>query len=414
MASDLLTMPRLGETMEEGKIVGWLIEPNTAFKRGQPILEVETDKTVAEFPALADGFLEEIVVPAGETVPVGATIAKLRAPEGGSTPTPRPMPAAEPVTTPPVQAPALKAAPASTDHPRATPIARRLAARSNLDLAGIAGTGRRGRIEASDIEAKLGRQAQPTPATLGEGNIAFDRHGAPDATNGSVLLLHGFGGDRSTFAAMASALARRGFDVIVPDLPGHGETTALAPDTVSLAAPLPAFLEALGAAPREIVAHSLGCVAAVQLAQSLPDLRRLTLLAPAGLGLEIDGAFAAGMAARPTMAELRHLLRRLTIRPVGLSTQALDALAASLDDDRLRALAADAFGPRGQRVEIVDALARLARRCDVRVVFGLEDRIVPWTHVASLPATVAIHLIAGAGHMPHWDRPDDVLALFDR
>lgn len=53
MNSLTLTMPRLGETMEEGVIVGWMVTPGTAFKRGQPILELETDKTVVEFPALS-------------------------------------------------------------------------------------------------------------------------------------------------------------------------------------------------------------------------------------------------------------------------------------------------------------------------------------------------------------------------
>lgn len=49
----------------------------------------------------------------------------------------------------------------------------------------------------------------------------------------------------------------------------------------------------------------------------------------------------------------------------------------------------------------------------VRVVWGTDDRIIPWTQVVRLPARVAIHLIAGAGHMPHWDAPHLIAALFD-
>ena len=412
MAANVLSMPRLGETMEEGKIVGWLIEPGTAFKRGQPILEVETDKTVAEFPALADGILEEIVVPAGETVPVGATIARLGGPRGDAAPAAQPPP--EPVSAPLATSTARTPPPPSHDNRRATPIARRLAARLNIDLDNVEGSGRRGRIEARDVEARHDAGPRQAAAQQLKGQIAYERLGKADAAKGTMLLLHGFGGNRSTYAAMASTLARRGFDVIVPDLPGHGETTAEAPDAASLSAPLPSFLHALGSAPEEIVAHSLGCVAAVHLAQKLPDLRRLTLLAPVGLGLEIDGVFTAGMAARPSTGELRHLLRRLTVRPTSLSAEAVGGLSASLDNDRLMSLAADAFGRTGQRIDIITPLEHLAGRCNVRVVFGVEDRIVPWTQVTALPPTVAIHLIAGAGHMPHWDRPDDVLALFDR
>ena len=66
----ILKMPRMGETMDEGKLVAWLVEPGVAFKRGDPILEVETDKTVVEFPALGDGTLVESLVEIGEMVDV--------------------------------------------------------------------------------------------------------------------------------------------------------------------------------------------------------------------------------------------------------------------------------------------------------------------------------------------------------
>jgi len=55
MNERILSMPRLGETMEEGRLVGWLIAPGDRFKRGEPIVEIETDKTIAEFPALGEG-----------------------------------------------------------------------------------------------------------------------------------------------------------------------------------------------------------------------------------------------------------------------------------------------------------------------------------------------------------------------
>ncbi len=50
-------MPRLGETMEEGRIVRWLKAMGDSFERGEAVLEIETDKTVAEFPALVSGKL---------------------------------------------------------------------------------------------------------------------------------------------------------------------------------------------------------------------------------------------------------------------------------------------------------------------------------------------------------------------
>jgi pyruvate dehydrogenase E2 component (dihydrolipoamide acetyltransferase) len=78
---------------------------------------------------------------------------------------------------------------------------------------------------------------------------------------------------------------------------------------------------------------------------------------------------------------------------------------------RLRDLAEDAVGPSGQRVDIVAALDKLVKAMPVRVVFGIEDRIIPWRQVSALPAAVAIHLMAGAGHMPHWDEPRTFLEI---
>ena len=75
--SGILKMPRMGETMDEGKLIAWLVEPGQPFKRGDPILEVETDKTVVEFPALGDGMLVESLVEIGEMVDVGTAIAKI-------------------------------------------------------------------------------------------------------------------------------------------------------------------------------------------------------------------------------------------------------------------------------------------------------------------------------------------------
>ena len=208
-------------------------------------------------------------------------------------------------------------------------------------------------------------------------------------------------------------LGRAGYDVLVPDLPSHGGTRVEAASAADLATPLPGLLAAERFQPTEIVAHSLGAVAAVALAETLPDVKRLTLLCPAGLGLEIDGGFVSGMASRPSPGALRHLLRRLTAKPAGLSDAAVAGLSQALSDGRLAALAEDAFGPHGQSVDIVEALGRLCRRMAVRIVVGLEDRIIPWDQARAAPSRVAVHLIAGAGHMPHWDQPAEVLALFE-
>lgn len=72
--SSVYTLPRLGETMEEGAVAKWLKQPGETFKRGEIIAEIESDKTLVELPALRDGVLEEILAPEGATIAVGAPL----------------------------------------------------------------------------------------------------------------------------------------------------------------------------------------------------------------------------------------------------------------------------------------------------------------------------------------------------
>src|SRR4249920_1350047 len=72
-------MPRLSDSMEEATILTWLKEPGQHVGRGEPLVEVETDKATVVYEAELDGVLEEIVVGNGETAELGALIARLRA-----------------------------------------------------------------------------------------------------------------------------------------------------------------------------------------------------------------------------------------------------------------------------------------------------------------------------------------------
>ncbi len=68
-------MPMLGEVMEEGRIVAWHIQEGDTVERGENIMEVETDKATMEVESTASGVVKQILVPAGDTVPVNTTLA---------------------------------------------------------------------------------------------------------------------------------------------------------------------------------------------------------------------------------------------------------------------------------------------------------------------------------------------------
>ena len=77
--SNEITMPKLSDTMEEGKILRWLKHPGDSIKRGEAIAEVETDKADMVLEAFDEGVLEQIKLNEGESAPVGAVIAMLKA-----------------------------------------------------------------------------------------------------------------------------------------------------------------------------------------------------------------------------------------------------------------------------------------------------------------------------------------------
>src|SRR5579859_3244854 len=74
-------MPKMGDTMEEGKILRWIKHEGDTVKKGESLAEVETDKVNIEIEAFASGVLRKILVPEGASAPIGAGIALIGAPD---------------------------------------------------------------------------------------------------------------------------------------------------------------------------------------------------------------------------------------------------------------------------------------------------------------------------------------------
>jgi pyruvate dehydrogenase E2 component (dihydrolipoamide acetyltransferase) len=178
-----ITMPKLGETVTEGTVGSWRKQVGDRVEFDDPLFEVSTDKVDSEIPSPYDGVLLEIVVPEGETVPVGSVLARIGAPgAAGGAPAAGPAisgsaPAAVGAPTAPAGGPlsggaptaAAPAAPTPRDGRLLSPLVRRLVAESGLDVGAITGTGELGRIRREDVEKAIAaggaRQAPaPTPA----------------------------------------------------------------------------------------------------------------------------------------------------------------------------------------------------------------------------------------------------------
>lgn len=181
-----VTMPRLSDSMEEGTIVTWHVSDGAEVKAGDELAEIETDKATVSFEAEAEGTIK-LLVAAGETVPLGAVIARI----GGEGESPPAMPAqgsvhADAVAEPGAAEPQLpgadgvssatngraSAGSAAGPRPAASPLARRLAASLGVNLHVIVGSGPRKRIVRTDVEraasATVRGEAKHAPATTAQ------------------------------------------------------------------------------------------------------------------------------------------------------------------------------------------------------------------------------------------------------
>ncbi|HLQ63556.1 MAG TPA: biotin/lipoyl-containing protein, partial [bacterium] len=106
-------MPKMGDAMEEGKILKWKKRPGDPVAKGEPIAEIETDKVNVDIEAEDSGVLLTILVPEGQTVAVGTNIAVIGAPGQKVSPPPTPSPGLAAKPTAPTPAPSAPARPAA-------------------------------------------------------------------------------------------------------------------------------------------------------------------------------------------------------------------------------------------------------------------------------------------------------------
>ena len=160
MAAEL-KVPKLGMDMEEANILRWLVEEGAEVEKGDPVIEIDTDKVSYEVEANADGVIRGLRGEEGQTVPVGATLAFIAAPgEEWTDPTPGDRTATGGNGAPPqaeTPPPIAEARPEAPEHRnggrtvRASPAARRAAAERGLEIEAIPGSGPGGRVYLSDV-----------------------------------------------------------------------------------------------------------------------------------------------------------------------------------------------------------------------------------------------------------------------
>jgi pyruvate dehydrogenase E2 component (dihydrolipoamide acetyltransferase) len=141
-------MPALELAQETGKVIRWLKAPGETVRKGEPLVEIETDKVTVEIESPANGVLGDVTAREGDVVPVGQAIARIfAAGEAASS------------ASPPVSSPAGHAEAAAPREIKASPLARKLAAEHGVDLAQVKTAS--GKIEKADVLAHVERQKAP-------------------------------------------------------------------------------------------------------------------------------------------------------------------------------------------------------------------------------------------------------------
>ncbi len=156
-----IRVPTLGESITEATVGKWFKKAGDPVQADEALVELETDKVTLEVNAPSAGILSEIAAETGQTVAIGALLGEV-SPGGTTAPAaPAAPPKSTPApTTPP--APAAKAAAAATTMPPA-PAAAKMAAEDKIDLASVAGSGKRGQVLKGDVLAAVSAAQAPAP-----------------------------------------------------------------------------------------------------------------------------------------------------------------------------------------------------------------------------------------------------------
>ncbi|MGO9194907.1 MAG: acetoin dehydrogenase dihydrolipoyllysine-residue acetyltransferase subunit [Streptosporangiaceae bacterium] len=375
-----VAMPKWGLSMRLGKITAWVVGEGDDVKVGDDLADIETEKIAGTLEAPDAGTVRRIIARVGEDVPVSGTIALI--------------------------------APADVTE-------------DELDAAVLAA---RAVIDAGVPEDAAGEAVLET-ADVGGRKISFAGAGQDGDL---ILLIHGYGGDRNSWLFLQEPLAAR-YRVYALDLPGHGTSgkdggpgpegpgsgaTAGSGGTLGvLADAVTGVLDALSAERAHLVGHSMGGAVALTVAVRDPGrIASLTLIAPSGFGPEINAGYLRGFADAQTRRELKPVIGQLFADESLVTRQLVDDLLAykRLDgvDEALHALTDTLLDGDAQRGDSAALLAATGGAVPVAVIWGRADRIIPAAQAESVTGAVS-HLVDGAGHMPHMERPAEVQAAIE-
>ena len=353
-----LTMPKWGMSMTHGKVVQWLVSEGELVSSETDVVEIETEKITGAVAAPVSGVLRRHVAPPGDEISVGGLLAVI--------------------------------ADAETSDEAIDAFAEQAA-------------------DQGPEEQGESQTAVPETIELGDRSIRYLKRGEGLP---AVVLIHGFGGNLNNWLFNHELLAT-GRTVYALDLPGHGQSSKDVSDgsLAMLVQCVLDWLDAVGLTEVHLVGHSLGGAIAVDTAYRAADrVKSCTLLASAGLGVEIDNEFIETLVQASRRKQLKPQLEKLFNDPEQVTRQLVEELLKFKRMDgvqsALHAIAEQFVVDGHQVINVRDQLQQLAM--PTLVLWGQEDQIIPAAHAQSLPDSVTVKVLPGCGHMVHMEAFSDV------
>jgi len=353
-------MPKWGLAMKEGSVTSWLKNEGEEIKKGEVIVEIETEKVVNEFESPHDGILLRKILNENEKVSVGSLIGVL--------------------------------------------------GEQNISSEEINKFVED--FQSNFVPLETAKEEIDLEKTILINNHSINYLNISDDKDENIIFIHGFGGDLNNWMFNQEELSNY-YNTYALDLPGHGKSSKNIDfgNLNFLTDIIAKFCIEKKLKKVNIVGHSLGGGIGINLANENKDLvKSLILISPIGLGEEIDSYIKNFIEAdsrkelKPELEKLYYdstLITRDLVNEV-LKFKRLDGVSESLNKIMKECI----YENNKQKNNLIKILNNLKNKVDI--IWGDEDKIIPSKHIKNLTSNVNCHILNNSGHMSHVEKSKEV------